>query len=47
MMTDVEKMRVSFSTSPRPSSNVMKRLMAADSEPDITPNISTKPATAL
>ena len=47
IVSDVEKMRLSFALSPVPSSNVMNREIVADNDPEITANIATTPPTTL
>ena len=47
MFTPVEKTVFSLSMSPRPSSNVMNRLMEEDIDPDKTENIATTPPTTF
>ena len=43
----VENILFSLVLSPRPNSNVMKRLMALDNDPDSNENIATTPPTTL
>ena len=47
ILTLVEKIVFNFFISPRPNSNVMKRLMALDKEPETKENIATTPPTTL
>ena len=47
MDTDVEKIELSFSLFPLPTSMVIKRLMAIDKEPERIENIATIPPTTL
>jgi hypothetical protein len=47
MVTEEENTLFNFSLLPVPNSNVMKRDMAADNDPDNIENIATTPPTTL